>query len=520
MSSSTVAVVGSGIAGASIAYTLAQRGYDVVVFEKGPEYPYPHSQQFVEQIHYLYDNPKFHSPADIERITVSGSYPYSLNDERKVMVGGTATHWNAVTPRIHPEDFRTKTLHGLGEDWPLEYEDLEEYYCKAEALLGVSGTDSDNPFAPWRSKSYPLGQFDLSHDDQILAERLNNNGIVLHTTPQARTRRPYEGRPGCRNHGTCRYCPIGVRYSPNYHLQLAERTGRCTILSNTSVRRIEVDKTGTAHSLIFQQNDAESSDVHDAKVIIVATGAFETPRLLLLSANDRYPDGLGNNSGHLGQHLTFHPLYHGGLHFKRPLHHNSVGPFTGLCDQFLRPSDRYKHGGFKIFFSSLWGRLTWPGGPDTTEEILEVGRDAAYWRPITFHCDSLDSPQKYVTLGEEKDRFGDPFAHVHYDPAEYDYSTYESAKIVLAQFAEAAVADDMNFSQVDRYAQGNHHMGSSRMSHDEKDGVADPFGKVHNTNNLFLAGSGLFVTSTPTPPTLTIAALALRTADYITEQLL
>ena len=119
-----------------------------------------------------------------------------LNSERVMVVGGTATVWQAVTLRMLPQDFKTRTWYGYGEDWPLVYDDLEPYYCKAEALLGVSGTDADNPFAPRRSSPYPLPAFELSYDDAIFADRLRQHGIVLHTTPQARTRAAYGGRPG------------------------------------------------------------------------------------------------------------------------------------------------------------------------------------------------------------------------------------------------------------------------------------------------------------------------------------
>ena len=152
MSESTVAIVGSGIVGTTIAYHLANKGFDVEIFEKGPEYPYPHGRQFREKILYLYDNPSYSLPKDLQNLTLSGDYRPDLNSERVMVVGGSATVWQAITLRMLPKDFKTRTLYGYGEDWPLAYDDLEPYYGKAEALLGVSGTDADNPFAPRRSQ--------------------------------------------------------------------------------------------------------------------------------------------------------------------------------------------------------------------------------------------------------------------------------------------------------------------------------------------------------------------------------
>jgi len=179
MSESTVAIIGSGIVGSIMAYLFTQKGINVNVFEKGPEYPYPHETQFQEKIYYLYDNPKYDLPTNIKNITVSGNYPRNPVNELCMWVGGSATKWRAITLRMRPEDFKTNSLYRYGTDWPISYDDLEPYYCKAEAMLGVSGTDKDNPFAPWRSKPYPLPPFPLSYDDLILAERLKKMALLF-----------------------------------------------------------------------------------------------------------------------------------------------------------------------------------------------------------------------------------------------------------------------------------------------------------------------------------------------------
>src|SRR5262245_11074511 len=112
MTESTVAIVGSGIVGTTVAYHLANKGYDVGIFEKGPEYPYPHAPQFREKILYLYNNPSYGLPKDLQNLTCSGDYGPDLNYERVMVVGGAATVWQAVTLRMHPQDFKTRTLYG------------------------------------------------------------------------------------------------------------------------------------------------------------------------------------------------------------------------------------------------------------------------------------------------------------------------------------------------------------------------------------------------------------------------
>ena len=284
MSQTRIAIVGAGIVGATVAYLLATRGCRVDVFEKGRPYPYPHAPQFQDRILHGYDNPTYDAPADLQGLSLSGGYHRDLNGERHFIVGGSATHWGAITPRLRPHDFRTRTRYGFGADWPIGYETLEPYYCRAEALLGVSGTDDDNPFAATRSRPYPLPPFALSYGDRRLAVRLAAAGITLHTTPQAATRAAYGDRAACENFGVCDVCPIGARYSPNYHLLRAIATGACALHPETSIRRIVADRTGRARAIVVRPNDGGAEVEHPADVIVVAGGTIENARLLLLSA--------------------------------------------------------------------------------------------------------------------------------------------------------------------------------------------------------------------------------------------
>lgn len=523
MTESTVAVVGSGIVGATIAYLLTARGFDVEVFEKGPEFPYPHTAQFREQVFYRYDNPAYQLSADLKNHTLSGQYSGDLESERYMVVGGSATRWEAITLRMIPSDFKTKTLYGYGQDWPITYDDLEPYYCEAEALLGVSGTDADNPFAPPRSRPYPLPPFELSYGDLLLAGRLRQHDLVLHTTPQARTRLAYEDRAQCRNFGTCAFCPIGARYSPNHHLFRAVQTGLCTVRPNVSVRRIVLDQTGRARALVYQANDAAIEQEHGAKVIIVAAGGIESPRLLLLSTGDRYPDGLGNNSGQVGQHLMFHHLWGSRFRYKDPLYPDRFGGWTGQIHQFLDPVQRGKHGGIKIEFSDRLGyflneaiKANWRTGSDVVESL----KPRLHWRWATFHAESVPGPQKYVTLSEQPDRFGDPFAHVQYEPVEFDFESHRYAQELFNRLMAASEADTGELRRADEFLSGAHHLGTCRMGLEPADSVVDQFCRLHDVPNLFVVGGSSFVGTGAVNPTLTMVALAIRTAGYIVDQLL
>jgi choline dehydrogenase-like flavoprotein len=515
----SVAIVGSGVAAAAIAHVLVRDGFNVTIFEKGPEFPYPHGGQFHERINILYRNPAYELPPDLKTITLTGTYPADIDDERGMVVGGSATHWNAITLRMHPQDFRTRTLFGFGADWPISYDDLEPFYCRAEKFLGVSGTDVDNPYAPRRSNPYPLPPFALGRADRLFAAKLREKGIALHTTPQARTRLPYDGRPACANFGTCHICPIGARYSPNHHLMQAVASGLCTILPNMSVRRVILDSSGRARAIVYRHNDNGTEKEHAADVLIVAAGAIESARLLLLSTDERQPDGIGNEAGHVGRHLTFHHLWIGTMLYRQPVFAGSVGPVTGQTHHFCNPPTRGKHGAVKVEFSSHYvGAFPLPERPGSGVEILEALRKMPNGRGIILHAESALDRRKYVTLSEKRDRFGDPFAHVHYESSDFDRATYEFGRSIYDIFLGATQAESGTLSPVEHFDSGAHHMGTCRMGTGPADSVVDGYGRVYGISNLYLAGSSVFAgTSGAVNPTLTLVALALRTADHIKQ---
>lgn len=464
MTQSTIAIVGSGIAGAALAYHLTRRGHDVVIFEKGPDYPYPHTSQFEERV--LYASialPQYELPPDLKQVTLSGDYAYrvDIDDERGMVVGGSATRWGGVTLRMQPSDFRTRSTYGYGADWPITYADLEPYYCRAEAFLGVAGTDDDNPFAPPRSRPFPLPPFELAADDVALADRLRRHGVALHTTPNARTRTAYDGRPACLNFGTCEFCPIGARYSPQHHLRAAVATGRCDVRPNVSVRRVVVDASGRARALVYQAHDSGRETEHTAQVIVVAGGAIESARLLLLSTSTNHPDGVGNRSGHVGQHLVFHHYYPSVLRLADAMFPGRIGAPTALSLQFVDPETRGRHGGVLLELPSVLAQTDrW--SLSTAAAVRGDVAAAQRSRLLGFHCESVSSSGKYVTLSAARDRFGDAFAHVQYDCNDRDYETHRYAGELHTRVAQGLNALDAAFTMpANRFHSAAHHMGTA-----------------------------------------------------------
>jgi choline dehydrogenase-like flavoprotein len=263
---------------------------------------------------------------------------------------------------------------------------------------------------------------------------------------------------------------------------------------------------------------------------VVAAGAVESARLLLLSADSRWPDGLANRSGRVGRGLTFHHLWLGRLHFRRPLWPGRVGPWTGQSMQFADPEGRGRHGGVRVELSSRLAHATFesiqiwsPPGPvleaaSTAEDVRRGLAPRLRWRPVVFHAESISGPDKYVSLSAERDRFGDPVAHVHYRQSDFDRATYRFARGLLGRFRRGSGADDAEVADESEYYSGFHHMGTCAMADDPADGVVDRHGRAHGVTGLYVLGGSTFPGSGTVNPTLTMVALALRAAERIAEE--
>ena len=525
----SIAIIGSGIVGTTLAYHFVQAGHAVHLFEAGPETPYPHVPQYEMEV--LYSNgfsppsesipPKL--PEGVRGLSQSGDYHSNIDEERSLCVGGQATRWFGISPRLTPESFRPKTLHGYGDDWPITYGEIEPYYCRAEDYLGVSGSAVDNPFAPPRSKGFPLPPFALGHVDRILAAKLREGGLYVHTTPQARVRTDYDGRPACENFGVCGTCPIGARYSPNHHLQFALQTDLLTLHTRAVVRRI-VMQGNRARAILYNPDYGATSIEHPADLIIVAAGGIESARLLLLSRGSGiHRDGIGNASGQLGRNLGFHHVWWGGLVFKEKMMPGRAGPPTMLSQQFANPPGKRNYGGMTVeLFDNVdqgladsVARKQWRNGMRITDAL----RPGLNRRSLTFNAESIPGPRKYMDLSGPKDRFGDPFAHVCYELDDFDEETYAAARTLAKRFASALDAEADNIARFNQFWSAHHHLGTCRMGDNMRNSVVDSYGMVHDTQGLYVCGGSTFVTASSLQPTLTMVALAIRTADKIMKDL-
>src|SRR6185369_5058319 len=223
-------------------------------------------------------------------------------------VGGLALHWGGACNRFSQEDLRLKSMYGLATDWPIEWTELERYYCEAERRLNVSGEPSPHA-EDRRSQPYPQGPIPLSYNLQVLKNWAEQSGIKFSPLPMARNLSPFDGRGSCCVYDTCgEVCPSGARYSPDYTFRQLAEPKKIVLHDRTLVRKLVLDdrrSTIVAAQGWHQDRPTDSID-YRANTFVIASGYCWSSHLLLLSANSRFPNGLANSSGLVGRYMNGH----------------------------------------------------------------------------------------------------------------------------------------------------------------------------------------------------------------------
>lgn len=519
---SDVVIIGSGVAGALAACRLAEQGATVTILEAGPRIrrqevvntlvrtanadrvtAYPHSA---------------HAPRPLpsadgdDYIRFTG--PEKTNVEYLRVVGGTTWHWAGVTPRHLPGDFELHSRHGVGRDWPISHAALEPYYTLAERELGVSGPAGRNP-------AYPLPPFPLSHSDQLLQDAFGDIGIPFTHTPVARNSIARAGRSRCQGYSTCSpICPSGAQYAAIHHVEAAERLG-VRVLADTRVDRLETGANGTITSVVARRSDG-SSLAASGRAVLLAANAFESPRLLLMSASDRFPHGIANRSDQVGRNFFDHLGIAHRLQVDRPMIPGR-GPLNLLiCERFRDGRFRRERPAFMLNIHTH-GELSQPVSaaigaglePPRLDQEIIAHLQGSFGLEIVL--EQLPQPGNRMTIDwNRRDSAGQPGMQVEYSFGEYERAGLAYANQFLRELSESLAARTLATAGPHS---ANHPMGMARMGHDPEDSVVDHECRAHDHRNLFIAGGAVFPTGGTANPTLTIAALTLRTADAIQRQL-
>ncbi|ACV12041.1 glucose-methanol-choline oxidoreductase [Halorhabdus utahensis DSM 12940] len=529
-----VCVIGAGPAGALIAHRLAAGGHEVTVLEAGPRFdPEQRIEQMEDALRPAHGRPDIWGMGgERDAFTSSGDRHYPLNHTRVKGVGGSTLHWQGMVMRLHERDFAVASRDGVAADWPIAYDDLRPYYAEAEAALGVAGA-SDNPFEPPREQPHPMPAFDPSHSDSIFAEACEALGITTHSVPNARNSEGYDGRSACVGYGTCQpVCPSGAKYDATSHVEKAEKAG-ARVIDRVPVQRLEHDDAGErVTAAVYATPDGETHR-QEAREFVLAAGGVETPRLLLLSESPQYPDGLANSSGLVGRYFHEHLFAGTSGVIDRETRQHHVGFNTTESHQFYDEpaagTDRGipaadagadDLGPIKLEFRNY-------GGPSPVGVALSDGGwgdglreriSDTYGSHLTVGALVEQTPRRenYVGLDPSRtDDHGNPVPEIHWGLDDRTRRTLRRANAIQETILAELDAEITWQIGPENTGPAFHHMGTTRMGTDPDGSVVDARGQTHDLANLWLAGSSVFPTGGAMNPTLTIAALALRTVDHL-----
>lgn len=550
-------VVGSGPGGSTVADVLSAAGWSVIVLEKGRNHlidlepPYEPKGEFSNDElkfvyrHFLGPDP-LAEPRTFRRSEADGERVH-IGDVNNLpsTVGGGGPHADGKLPRFREDDFHLLSAYGAVDDadvadWPVQYDELEPHYAEAERLIGVAGEAGANPFAAWRSGPYPMVPGPDMYGATLSADAAAKLGFHPYRAPTGANSTPYDGRPACNNCGFCGFygCPIHAKGDPVASLRRALCTGRCEIRPESYVADLLLDSSGRRATGVRYLDSARAAHEVRADHVVLACGAFETPRLLLRN-------GGADSSGLVGRFLTVHfqTFVVGGFPFD--LLGERGRSVTHLHDDFIVPGADDLAAAEEAGLAWIKGGVVehgaaagpireaveYPPGPDHRRAMRDSPLRRRLW---VFTMQGEDLPQATNRIDLDPrivDAWGFPAGRMTYEPHRHELvASAHFAPKLEAVLREAGAewtiattsppAGDPSRGQALETPLGpapasRHVMGTCRMGTDPRTSVVDPDGRCWDVENLYCADSSVFVTASGYNPTLTLVALAHRMASKL-----
>ena len=547
-----VCIVGSGAGGGMAAKVLTDAGARVVMLEAGPMWDNATDSAMFT---WPYESPR-RGAATPERNFGefdAGLGGWSLPGEpytrapgtefdwfRVRMLGGRTNHWGRISLRFGPDDFRRGTLQGLGDDWPISYEDVAPYYDRVDRLIGVFGSREGLPNSP-DGKFLPPPR--PRCQELLIKKACGRLGIPCIPSRLSIITRPLNGRPACHYCGQCyRGCATNSNFSSTNVLVLpAVRAGKLSLVTNAMAREVTLDRRGLANGVLYIDKDTGEERRVDARVVVLAASACESARMLLNSRSARFPDGLANSSGTVGKYLTdttgtdvagFIPALVDGI----PHNEDGVGGGHLYMPWWLDNSKLDFPRGYHI---EIWGRRGVPGygfmsgihrlppGGGYGAQLKEDYR-RYYGSVIGFsgRGEMIPNKDSYCEIDPNTvDRWGIPVLRFHFKWSDHEYRQVkhmqETFRSIIAAMGGTPLSQMPTAEEGYGIAPGGriiHELGVTRMGDDPSSSVLNRHCQAHDVKNLFVADGGPFVSQADKNPTWTILALAWRTGDYIIEQ--
>jgi len=549
-----VVVVGLGAAGGVAVLPLTQAGIDVVGLEAGT---WLTRRDFApdELRNNVRDWPMAVQKAQLEvptqRVNAKASTTRAGSHPMMNAVGGTTLHYWAQSWRLNPWDFRvvsdTTKRYGAAripagstvEDWPFGLEELEPYYDKVEYETGVSGQAGNikgaidkrgNIFEGPRHRAFPMPPLRSTGFIDRMAEAARNLGWHPFPGPASINSRPYQNRAACMYHGFCNKggCHVDAKNGPHLTtIPRAQQSGRLQVVTRAHATRINTDDKGRVTGVTYVTDKAEF--FQPAKVVLLASYTYENIRLLLLSTSTAHPKGLSNNQGQVGRHYLSH-AQGGGVTALFPFNLNSwYGlPAQGVAvDNFA--DDNFDHGAHDfIGGGNLWvmsdrrpisaaGMGTFgkapAWGPAWKKFVMENAdrTNTAYIQKTT-----LPYEDNYCDLDPvAKDPLGFPVLRITADFKDNERRIMAHTQEKMSEWYRAAGAIETQANPLGSMGPSTHAYGGTRMGRNPETNVVNEWGFSHEVPNLGVLGASVMGTSGARNPTLTVQALAWRTAEYL-----
>ncbi|MEP6573928.1 MAG: GMC family oxidoreductase [Gemmatimonadota bacterium] len=547
-----VCIVGSGAGGGMAAYILTKAGARVLMLEAGPMWD---NTKDSAMLTWPYDSPRRGAStkerafgefdAGLGGWSLEGE-PYTKAEGSKFdwfrlrMLGGRTNHWGRISLRFGPDDFRRRSLDGLGDDWPITYDEIKPYYDRVDELIGLFGSVEGLPnhpdgifLPPPKPRCYEL----------FVKQAADKLGVTCIPGRLSIITKPHNGRAGCHYCGQCnRGCRTNSNFtSPNVLIFPALATGKLTLTTGAMVREVHTDAQGRATGVSYIDKATGAEHSVKARVVVLAASACESARILLNSKSSRFPHGLANSSGVVGKYLTDTTGtdvagYIPKLVDHVPHNEDGVGGGHLYMPWWV---DNRKLDFPRGYHIEIWGGLGVPsygfmGGIQSYAPgggygaALKQDYRHYYGATIGFsgRGEMIPNADSYCEIDPSvKDRWGIPVLRFHWKWSDYEYNQVKHMQKTFRELVAemgGEVFDPMpSKDQGYGISSGGsiiHELGTVRMGKDPKSSVLNAHCQAHDVKNLFVTDGGPFVSQADKNPTWTILALAMRTSDYIMEQ--
>ncbi|MER8655329.1 GMC family oxidoreductase [Mesorhizobium sp. M0847] len=506
-----VVIIGSGAGGGTLGNELAQKGVDVVILEAGARHEY---EDFIND-----EWGSFSQLAWTDKRTTSGDWRVSKDFPNLPAwivksVGGSTTHWAGASLRFQQHEFRTLSTYGKLEganllDWPVTLAEMEPYYAKAEAKMGVTGTNGW-PRLPGNNNFKVL----KAGADKLGYKECHTGNMAINSVER-------DDRNSCQQTGFCfQGCKWGAKWSTLYtEIPKGEATGHLEVRPNAMAIKINHDASGKVTGVVYADKDGKLQE-QKARIVAVAGNSIESPRLLLNSESAKFPQGLANSSGQVGKNYMRHTTGSVYAIFDQPVRMYRGTTMAGIIrDEARHDPSRGFVGGYEFETLSLglpfMAAFLNPGGwgRSFTTALDHYDHMAGLW----IVGEDMPRAENRVTLHkDEKDAHGMPIADVHFDDHHNDTAMRNHAYKQATALYDA-VGATRSFPTPPYPS--THNLGTNRMSEKAEDGVVNKHGQAHDIKNLFVSDGSQFTTGAAENPTLTIVSLAIRQAEYIASQM-